>query len=48
MKFATTRIGIGAGYGAALLQPMLHLFRRIHAAKRSFRGQRAVDISGKG
>ena len=39
MKFAMARIGTRPAEGGHLLQAMLHNFRRIHAAKRGFRGR---------
>jgi hypothetical protein len=42
MKFAMIRTGAQAVDGEHLLQAMLHNFRRIHAAKSSFRGHEAV------
>jgi hypothetical protein len=42
MKFATIRTGARAADGDILLQAVLHNFRRIHAAKRGFRGRMAA------
>jgi hypothetical protein len=44
MKFATIRLGARAADGEHLLQVMLHNFRRIYAAKRSFRGREAAPF----
>jgi hypothetical protein len=41
MKFEVVRTDARAAEGEHLLQAMLHHFRRIHAAKRSFRGRAA-------
>jgi hypothetical protein len=42
MKFAMNRPGIRAVDGQHLLQVMPRHFRRIYAAKRSFRGREAI------
>jgi hypothetical protein len=45
MKFAVARTGVPAAAGEHLLQAVLQHFRRIHAAKRSFRGAGAFAFS---
>jgi hypothetical protein len=45
MKFAAARTDPRAPEGKHLPQQMLHNFRRIHAAKRSFRDRIAVAIA---
>jgi hypothetical protein len=44
MKFATTRLGARLADAEHLLQVTLRNFRRIYAAKRSFRGREAIPF----